>query len=107
MEADTLFMPQIKMACTIIETPYTDLYKMQLPGVKVMFGKKSERTVVELRDSVATLSCVYDELLHCKYVLIFPDINEIPADMSITQINDYTVKYHEEKGLIFLSVTRN
>lgn len=107
MEAYTLFMPQIKMACTLFETPYSDLHKMNLPGVKIKFGKAEERTVVELRDSEATLSCVYDELLQCQYVLIFPDNNEITAKTTIKRINDYIVKYHIEKGLMFLSVAKN
>lgn len=107
MEAYLSLMPQIEMACTLIETPYSDLHRVKLPGVELKFGKADQRTVVELRDSKATLSCVYDELLQCKYVLIFPDNNDLSAATIITHINKYIVKYHIEKGLVFLSVAKN
>ena len=107
METYSSFMPQIEMACTLIETPYSDLHRVKLPGVELKFGKADQKTVVELRDSEATLSCVYDELLQCKYVLIFPDNNEMPAETTIKRINNYIIKYHIDKGLVFLSVAKN
>lgn len=107
METYSLFMPQIEMACAIIETPYCDLHKVKLPGVKINFGKQDQRTVVELRNCETTLSCVYNELLQCEYVLIFPDNNDISAENTIIQINNYIIKYHIEKGLVFLSVAKN